>query len=119
VQFLGTVADIVAVLHATDVIALTSRTEGLPGSLIEAGLCGVPAVATDVGGVRDIVVDRVTGRVVPVGDVDEIVRALSFVFERRAELGSAARDHCVRHFGVDVALDAWEALLRTAGRRTA
>ncbi len=54
-HFLGSVADVQPVLHAADVVLSTSSTEGMPGSLIEAVLCGVPIVATDVGAVADVV----------------------------------------------------------------
>jgi glycosyltransferase involved in cell wall biosynthesis len=48
----GAVADVRPILCAADVVVSTSHTEGLPGVLIEAGLCGLPVVATDVGAVR-------------------------------------------------------------------
>ena len=51
VELLGSVADVVPLLHAADVLLSTSSTEGMPGSLIEAVLCGLPVVATDVGAV--------------------------------------------------------------------
>ena len=51
-------------MPALDALVLTSRTEGVPGVLIEAGMSGVPAVTTDVGWVREVVLDGVTGAVV-------------------------------------------------------
>ncbi len=50
--FTGVVDEIREVLWAADAVLLTSRTEGIPGVLVEAVLCGVRVVATDVGGVR-------------------------------------------------------------------
>ena len=50
---------------AADVLVLPSRTEGMPGVLIEAGMRALPVVATDVGYVRDVVVDGETGVIVP------------------------------------------------------
>ena len=111
-RFLGAVNDIGAVLHAVDAIVLTSRTEGLPGALIEAGLCGIPAVSTDVGGVREIVEDGETGRLVPIGDVAATAAALAAVLERGVEMGTAARLRCAQRFDTERALDQWEALLR-------
>ena len=55
IHFLGSVEDVLPVLHAADVVVSTSRTEGMPGSLIEAALCGLPIVATDVGAVSEVV----------------------------------------------------------------
>lgn len=65
VRFLGWRADVETVYAASDLVLLTSSNEGMPVSLIEASMCGVPAVATDVGSVREVVVDRQTGFVVP------------------------------------------------------
>jgi glycosyltransferase involved in cell wall biosynthesis len=54
VRFTGWITDILPVYSALDVLVLTSRNEGMPVSLIEALAAGVPVVATDVGGVRDL-----------------------------------------------------------------
>ncbi|HVF21312.1 MAG TPA: glycosyltransferase, partial [Mycobacteriales bacterium] len=61
VRFLGWRADVETVYAASDVAVLTSDNEGMPVSLIEAALCGVPAVATDVGSVGEVVLDGRTG----------------------------------------------------------
>lgn len=55
VRLLGAVADPAAFLAAVDVLLLPSRTEGVPGALIEATLTGVPVAATAVGGVSDVI----------------------------------------------------------------
>jgi glycosyltransferase involved in cell wall biosynthesis len=51
VVFVGEVDDVRSVLHAADVVLITSDVEGMPGVAIEAGLCGVPVVATSVGAI--------------------------------------------------------------------
>lgn len=61
VTLLGWRSDVETVLAASDVVVLTSDNEGTPLSLIQAGLAGLPVVATDVGAVRDVVEDGVTG----------------------------------------------------------
>ncbi|MEV0322475.1 glycosyltransferase [Streptomyces sp. NPDC050658] len=58
---LGWRSDVETVYAAADVVLLTSDNEGMPLSLIEAGLAGVPAVATNVGSVAEVVRDRETG----------------------------------------------------------
>jgi len=60
-HLLGWRADVETVYAAADVVLLTSDNEGMPVSLIEAGLAGLPAVATRVGGVPEVVQDEVTG----------------------------------------------------------
>ena len=64
IRFLGWRPDIATVFAASDVTVLTSDNEGTPISLIEAGLCGVPAVATDVGAVSEVVRHGITGLLV-------------------------------------------------------
>jgi glycosyltransferase involved in cell wall biosynthesis len=68
--------DIPALLAATDIFALPSRFEGLPMSVIEAMLSGLPVVATDVRGPAEQVVDGVTGLKVPVGNAGALGSAL-------------------------------------------
>ena len=66
--FAGWRADMSEVYAACDLIVLTSDNEGMPVVLIEAGMQGVPAVATDVGAVREVVADGISGYIVPAGD---------------------------------------------------
>jgi len=68
VAFVSWVPDIMDVLPALDVVVLTSHSEGTPVSLIEAQACGIPVISTDVGGVRDTLLDGLTGFLVPPGD---------------------------------------------------
>jgi glycosyltransferase involved in cell wall biosynthesis len=51
VLFTGSSSSVATILHASDVLMMTSRTEGMPGVAIEAGLCGVPVISTDVGAI--------------------------------------------------------------------
>ncbi len=104
VKFLGVRSDVPLLLVASDIVLLTSRTEGLPGVLIEAGMAGRPVVAVDVGAVREVITDGVTGWIVPAGApslfahrVREMVRGAGL----RAQMGAAAREYCRRAFGID------------------
>ncbi len=76
VTFVGHDPEPTRYMIAADVAVLTSEFEALPISLVEAVSCGRPCLATDVGGVREIVVDGDNGRVLPVGDIEEIALAL-------------------------------------------
>lgn len=109
--FLGTVIDTAPVLGAADVVVLSSRTEGLPGVLIEAGLCGVPAVGTDVGYVDEIVVDGVTGLVVPPDDPDALASAIRAAAADSASLGNAARTFCEDRFSSLRIVEQWDDLV--------
>ena len=66
-----------------DVICLTSNNEGTPVSLIEAQASNIPVVTTDVGGVKDIVLDGKTGFIVPKGDVEAFENKLSILIENK------------------------------------
>jgi glycosyltransferase involved in cell wall biosynthesis len=77
VTFLGWVTDLAKLYAALDVVVLTSRNEGTPVALIEAGAAAKPVVATDVGGVADVVRDGVTGTLVPRGDEPAVAHAIS------------------------------------------
>jgi glycosyltransferase involved in cell wall biosynthesis len=115
VVFAGTTDDPGSALWAADVAVLSSRTEGMPGALIEAGLCAVPAVACDVGGVREVVVDGQTGRLVPSGAPDRLAAAVSDVLGAGPQLGASARVRCLERFDIEVVADAWNELLRRLG----
>jgi glycosyltransferase involved in cell wall biosynthesis len=119
VHFVGSVHDPTPVFASADVVLLTSRTEGLPAVLIEAGLRELPVVATDVGYVRDIVVDGETGLLVEPRDGTELVSAITRALRDGARLGKSARLHCLDRFDLERVADSWEALLtefRSANR---
>lgn len=116
VRFLGAVTDVRPVLAAADAVVLPSRTEGISGVPIEAGLRGLPSVVTDVGGMSDVVVHGRTGVLVEPGNVGELREGLTTVLRSPQELGAAAREHCLQRFSMEVVADAWLALLRDYGR---
>jgi glycosyltransferase involved in cell wall biosynthesis len=97
---------------AADVVVLPSLSEGLPAVLIEAGLCGLPAVATDVGGVREIVVPGVSGELVPL-DTGSLIDALQAVLAGPEDYGQRARRRCLERFEIGVVARAWARLLDT------
>jgi glycosyltransferase involved in cell wall biosynthesis len=68
VRFLGLRKDVARLLPAADLFLLTSISEGIPLTLIEAMAAGLPVVATEVGGVGEVVVDECTGLLAPSGD---------------------------------------------------
>jgi glycosyltransferase involved in cell wall biosynthesis len=114
VRFVGTVEDPRDVLHASDVLVLPSRTEGVPGCLVEAAMCGIPVVATDVGGVRGVVADGI-GRVVPADDPAAFANAVRDVLAhpRRGSAPSVPERFDIRQIG-----DRWGQLLHEMARGT-
>lgn len=105
VRFLGLRKDIPQVLSGMDVFALASKSEGMPGVLIEAGLAGLPSVSYDVGGVTEVVDHNSTGLVVPTENFDGLVAALEELVNRpewRTEMGERARTWCRSRFNLDI-----------------
>jgi glycosyltransferase involved in cell wall biosynthesis len=118
VRLLGQIDDLVSLLHAADVLVLTSSTEGMPGVVIEAGLCGVPVVATDVGMLGELVVDGASGVIVPTADPPVVAEAIERVLSDRDTFGGRALEHTSEHFVWEVVLPTWlDVLERVAGRR--
>ena len=102
VRFLGWQPDLGPLYAAADLVVLTSDNEGMPVTLIEAAMAGVPGVTTDVGSAGEVVVDGVTGRVVTTdaGAVAEAICDLLGSDDLEA-MSSAARVHAERHFSTD------------------
>lgn len=104
VEFPGHVADIASALAEADIAVLPSDREGLPRFLLEAGAAGLPCVATDVPGNRDIVEDGVTGLLVPFGAPVELAEAIGRLVadpQLRAEMGQAARRKVAEQYSDD------------------
>lgn len=83
-------ADAPTVYAAADVALSTSTNEGMPVSLIEAQMAGLPVVATDVGGVAEVVQDGVTGRVVQPEALEHALRTMVNDAQLRTSYGDAA-----------------------------
>jgi glycosyltransferase involved in cell wall biosynthesis len=120
VRFLGALADVVPVYHAADIVVCPSRSDAMPATPIEAGMCGLAVVATAVGAVPEIVLDGVTGIVVPGDRLDGFalaVRSLLDAADRRHRFGVAAREHCLAQFSMDRIANEYAAVLREAVER--
>ncbi len=86
--------ELAALYDACTCLVLPSRSEGLPRVVMEAMARGRPVVASDVGGMRELVVEGVTGRVVPAEDVGALAKALRDVLvdpDGAERMGQAAR----------------------------
>jgi glycosyltransferase involved in cell wall biosynthesis len=100
VQLLGHRDDVDRLYAAMDVFVLASHREGFPRAAMEASAMGLPVVATDVRGCREIVEPGATGTLVPVGDPAALAAALLPLGNpaTRATLGRAARARATTHF---------------------
>ena len=105
-HFEGFVDDLPERLAAADVLLVPSRSEGLGRVVVEAGLLGVPSIATRLGGLPETMVDGTTGILVDDFESDlERERMLALLGDRALlhQMGDAARDFCARGFAPSVA----------------
>jgi glycosyltransferase involved in cell wall biosynthesis len=103
-NFPGQVRNVADYLACMDAFMLTSRVEGLPNSLVEAQLAGVPVVSTDVGGARETFVPGVTGRLVDVHTPEALAAAaIACLTDQRwrEEARVKSRSMAVGRFGID------------------
>jgi glycosyltransferase involved in cell wall biosynthesis len=102
VTFLGWREDLEVVLAAADFVLLTSDNEGTPLSLIQAGMVGIPIVATNVGSTNEIVVNGETGLLTDLS-VDQLANAVAKVATDsalRSEMGAAGKEFTLARYGV-------------------
>jgi len=102
VRFLGWQQDISILYAAADCVVITSDSEGMPVTLIEAAMAGVPGVTTDVGSASEVILDGVTGLVVAPAPAP-VAEALLHLLENGigSRMGMAARRRAELEFGID------------------
>jgi glycosyltransferase involved in cell wall biosynthesis len=103
VTFAGQRADAAALIRAFDVFVLPSLSEGLPVTLLEAMALGRPVVATDVGGIPEVLRDGQDGLVVPAGDPAALAAGIDALLrdpERASRLGRTARERVLDEYTV-------------------
>jgi glycosyltransferase involved in cell wall biosynthesis len=122
--FAGIRRDVPAILAASDVFVMCSLWEGLGLVFLEAMSARLPVLATNVSAVPEVVVDGVTGRLVPPSDpatLAEAMRALAADPKCRARLGAAGCERVLERFGlermVEETLDVYREILAPAPRR--
>ena len=121
VRFMGRRSDVSDILRAADASVLCSYpvVETFPLVLLEAMACGVPVVATDVGAVREMLVNGEEGMIVPPGAVIPLAEALVSLADQsdvRRRIGERARDRVVRDFTLERMVEGYAALLGEVGR---
>jgi len=103
-----------------DVLAHTSQWEGLPRAVVQALLMQVPAVAFDIDGTPEVVLDNQTGRLIPLNNFAEFATALVELAadaNLRQRLGAAGRAHCLPLFDWRTMVDQLEQLYLRLARR--
>lgn len=122
IRLLGWRDDVAPIFAASDLALLTSDNEGTPLSLIQAALAGIPAVATDVGAVSEVVVDEQTGLLAPCDSAALAAKVSRLASDPnlRGALGAAGRERASRLYTVErFAEDHAEVYRRLIAQKTA
>jgi glycosyltransferase involved in cell wall biosynthesis len=104
VTFLGWIDDVESVMSHWDIVAQPSLAEGLGISALQAMALGIPVVASDVGGLREIITNDVTGFLVPPSDAQRLALRIADLARDaglRQRIGEAARAHAAANFSLE------------------
>jgi N-acetyl-alpha-D-glucosaminyl L-malate synthase BshA len=113
VRMIGESRDVVPVLQESSVFLLPSEVESFGLAALEAMSCGVPVVASNAGGIPEVVEHGKTGFLHPVGDVEAMAQSTLRLLEDaalRRSMSLAAREACLARWQLGPIVDAWEAL---------
>lgn len=114
-RFLGLRYDVPALLNAADGVVLSSAWEGFPNVIMEALATGKPIVATNVGGVPELMRDGEYGFLVPPNNPIALAQAMSRLMKlsdiERLNMGAAGRQYIEQNYTMDSYLRKWNALL--------
>ena len=109
----GERGDVPDVLRGLDCFVLPSLAEGVSNTILEAMACGLPVIATDVGGNSELVDDGSTGILVPPGNVPALAAAIAGLADdgkRAAAMGRAGRQRVEREFSLAAMVDQYRTL---------
>jgi starch synthase (maltosyl-transferring) len=114
IHLVGRRDDVPSLLQACDVFVLSSRWEGMPNVVLEAMAAGLPVVATDVEGVRDVVIDGETGIIAEQGSAVSLSNAMKSLLtsQHGPEMGIAGQEHVRSYFQWHSAVGKYDLLYR-------
>ncbi len=121
IKLLGRVDDPRALLWASDIFAMPSLKEGLGVAALEAMASGLPVIASDVGGLREVIEDDRTGIIVPPQNpaaISSAIRRLAESSQLRSQMGAAARARAVENYSMETMAARTLALYRECMRKT-
>ncbi|NOZ25650.1 MAG: glycosyltransferase [Nitrospirae bacterium] len=115
VVFTGERSDVPAMLEEMDVFVMTSLYEGLSNAMMEAMLAGLPVVATDVGGNRELITDGENGFLCPPGDASSLAERILYLLDNgqeAARMGLSGRQRILTEFSAEKMVRATEGIYR-------
>lgn len=113
VIFTGKRYDIPDILSAIDVFVMPSLAEGLPNSLLEAMAMGKPVIATSVGGIPELIKDRLNGFLIPPGNSESLVASIKMLATDKhlaSKIGKEARKYIKQNLSIQETVRKWELL---------
>jgi glycosyltransferase involved in cell wall biosynthesis len=119
VRFVGTKAqeDLVSLYRNAHLVVIPSRSEGLPRVALEAGACGSICVASNVGGLPEVIEDQITGLLVepesPAALAEGLLRALKLPAGLKQRMSAAARNKVRQQFGYERMVGSYEQLFQS------
>lgn len=102
IHFLGWCSDVPAIIRCADIMLLTSETEGLPRSMLEAMALGKPVIATSAGGIPEVIRNGIEGILIDVGDDNAVTEALQKLKNPniRRKMGYAGQQRVKSEFSI-------------------
>ncbi|WP_447986174.1 glycosyltransferase [Nitrospira sp. Nam74] len=123
VEMTGELKNVPAFFEVADIAVLPSlKNEGFPNSVMEAMAASLPVVATDTGGTGELVIDGITGYLVPAGDPEALQNRLEKLCadpELRKKMGKAGRQRIIERFTADGMVRRFESLYEVLLKRNA
>jgi glycosyltransferase involved in cell wall biosynthesis len=119
VMFWGQQLDVTPFFSAADAFIMSSTSEGLPVSLLQAFSVGLPAIVTDVGGMAEVVRPARAGATVPISDPDAMAAAIlrmAFNNEEREQYAANAKEAFASQFTLQAMVDSYMDLYRNTPR---
>ena len=120
VHLAGSRSDVDQILPIADAFVLSSKREGFPMSILEAMAAGLPVIATDVGGIPEVIRDGENGVLVPSQDPDSLANAICRVFDDlnyASELGKKARETIVNRYSLTTITEAYSKIYLSLVRK--
>ena len=106
-EFIGYQHDVISVFRKTSIVCLPSYREGLPKCLLEASALGLPIVTTNVIGCRDAIINKKTGLLAKVKNVNSLVNKLSYLIKNkniRSRYGKNGRNFAIKNFDLNIVI---------------
>lgn len=106
--FTGRIENAKTLLKAFDIFTLTSRKEGLPYTILEAGMASLPVIASRIDGIPEIIENGKSGILTRSGDVADITKALKYLIDKpdkRAQFGDALKTTVTENFSKEKMLE--------------